>query len=66
MIEARSASWSSYGLPEFTRPLRTGIGADGNEHGLMTEVARARFHLLTDQEIADLHAYLIARAQLTG
>jgi mono/diheme cytochrome c family protein len=56
----------SYGLPEFTRLLRTGIGADGNEHGLMTEVARARFHLLTDQQIADLHAYLVARAQLAG
>jgi len=54
----------SYGVPEFTRLLRTGIGADGKEHGLMTAVARARFHLLTDQEIADLHAYLVARARL--
>ncbi|MEO5699903.1 MAG: c-type cytochrome [Casimicrobiaceae bacterium] len=54
----------SYGLPEFTRLLRTGVGADGKEHGLMSAVARTRFHLLTDQEIADLHAYLVARAKL--
>ena len=53
----------SYGLPEFTRLMRTGIGADGKEHGLMTAVAKSRFHLLADQEIADLHAYLVARAQ---
>jgi mono/diheme cytochrome c family protein len=53
----------SYGLQEFTRLLRTGIGADGKEHGLMSAVARTRFHLLTDQEIAGLHAYFVARAQ---
>jgi mono/diheme cytochrome c family protein len=54
----------SYGLPEFTRLLRTGTGADGKEHGLMSVVAKSRFHHLTDQEIADLHAYLVARAKL--
>jgi hypothetical protein len=54
----------SYGLPEFARLLRTGIGADGKEHGLMSVVAKSRFHHLTDQEIADLHAYLVARAKL--
>jgi len=53
----------SYGLPEFTRLLRTGIGADGKEHGLMSAVARARFHHFSDQEIADLHAYLTERAR---
>ena len=53
----------SYGLPEFTRLMRTGIGADGKEHGLMTLVAKTRFHLLTDEEIAGLYAYLIARAR---
>lgn len=54
----------SYGLPEFTRLLRTGIGVDGKEHGLMSEVAKARFRHFTDQEIAELHAYLVARAKL--
>lgn len=54
----------SYGLAEFTRLLRTGIGADGNEPGLMSVVARTRFHLLTDQEIAGLHADLGERARI--
>jgi mono/diheme cytochrome c family protein len=53
-----------YGLPEFTALLRTGIGADGKEHGLMSEVARGRLHHLSDQEIAGIHAYLVARATL--
>jgi mono/diheme cytochrome c family protein len=54
----------AYGVPEFTRLMRTGIGADGKEHGLMTEVARSRFHHLTDAQIAQIHAYLTARARL--
>ncbi len=54
----------SYGPAEFTRLLRTGIGADGKEHGLMSEIARARLYHLTDEEIAALHAYLVARANL--
>jgi hypothetical protein len=54
----------SYDLPEFTRLLRTGIGVDGKEHGLMSEVAKARFRHFTDEEIAGLHAYLVARANL--
>lgn len=53
----------SYGLPEFTRLLRTGIGADGKEHGLMTSVSRDRLLHLSDAEIAALHAYLIAQAR---
>ena len=55
---------TAYGLPEFTRLLRTGIGADGKEHGLMTKVAKSRLHHFTDQEIAGIHAYLLARAAL--
>jgi mono/diheme cytochrome c family protein len=53
---------TAYGLPEFTRLLRTGIGVDGKEHGLMTSVAKDRLYHLTDQEIAGIHAYLRARA----
>ena len=53
----------AYGLPEFTRLMRTGIGVDGKEHGLMTSVAKARFTHFSDEEIGGLHAYLTARAQ---
>jgi mono/diheme cytochrome c family protein len=53
----------AYGVPEFTRLLRTGIAADGKERGLMTGVARSRLHNLTDQQIGDIHAYLTARAK---
>ena len=53
----------AYGLPEFTRLMRTGIGVDGKEHGLMTSVAKARFKHFSDEEIAGLHVYLLARAR---
>ena len=55
---------AAYALPQFTRLLRTGIGADGAEHGLMTKIARDRLHRLTDDEIGALHAYLVARSRL--
>ncbi len=54
----------AYGRTEFTRLLRSGVGADGKEHGLMSQVARDRLHHLTDDEIAAVHAYLLARAKL--
>lgn len=53
----------AYGIPEFTRLLRTGIAADGKEHGLMSEVARSRLHKLSDEQIGGIHAYLTARAR---
>jgi mono/diheme cytochrome c family protein len=55
---------AAYTLPLFVRLLRTGIGADGKEHGLMTRIAHDRLHRLTDDEIATLHAYLAARSRL--
>jgi mono/diheme cytochrome c family protein len=55
---------TAYGLPEFTKLLRTGIGVDGKEHGLMTSVAKGRLYHLSDDEIAGIHAYLVARAAL--
>ena len=54
----------SYGIPDLTRLLRSGIGVDGKEHGLMTIVSRDRLHKLSDKEIADIHAYLVARSKL--
>jgi mono/diheme cytochrome c family protein len=53
----------AYDLEKFTRLLRTGIAADGKEHGLMTAVARSRLHNLSDEQIAGIHAYLTARAK---
>jgi mono/diheme cytochrome c family protein len=55
----------AYDAPMFGRLLRTGTGADGKEHGLMSKIARDRLHKLTDGQIADVFAYLTARAKLT-
>jgi len=54
---------AAYDRPGFTRLMRTGIAADGQEKGLMTEVARSRFSHFTDEELADVHDYLTARAE---
>lgn len=54
---------AGYDLPMFTRLMRTGVAMDGKTRGLMSEVSRDNFSAFTDQEIADLHAYLRARAE---
>jgi mono/diheme cytochrome c family protein len=54
---------ASYDAAGFSTFLRTGVAADGKEKGLMTEVARGRLVHLSDQEIADLYAYLRKRAE---
>jgi mono/diheme cytochrome c family protein len=53
----------AYDLAAFTRLLRTGIPAGGKKLELMDEVARENFSHMTDEEIAELHAYLVERAQ---
>ncbi|MCL6684372.1 cytochrome c [Sphingomonas alba] len=53
----------AYDLAAFTKLLRTGIPASGKKLTLMDEVARANFSHMTDEEIAELHAYLVGRAQ---
>ena len=53
---------SAYSAEQLTRLLRTGVGADGREHGLMSRVAKDRLHHLDDAEIVAIHAYLLARA----
>nr|HET7858884.1 c-type cytochrome [Caldimonas sp.] len=53
---------AGYSAQQLTRLLRTGVGADGREHGLMSRVAKDRLHHLSDGEIAAIHAYLLARA----
>lgn len=54
---------ASYDLAGFTTLMRTGIAADGKPRGLMTEVSRGRFSHFTERDIADLHGYLVARAE---
>lgn len=52
---------ATYPLEDFTRLLRTGIARGNRELGLMSKVARGRFYLLTDGEIASLSQYLRQR-----
>ena len=53
----------AYDLAAFTKLLRTGVPASGKKLELMDEVARENFSHLTDEEIAELHAYLVERAR---
>ena len=53
---------SAYSLEQLRRLLRTGVGPDGRQLGLMSRVAQDRLHHLSDDEIGDIHAYLLARA----
>lgn len=53
---------ASYDDAAFRRLLRTGVAASGHETGLMSEVAKGGLHLLSDGEIAAIHAYLRGRA----
>lgn len=53
---------ASYDLPQFIHFMRTGIAA-GNRHlPVMSRRAREAFSHYTDDEISDIHAYLVARA----
>lgn len=54
---------AAYDPADFERLLRTGIAAGGRRLGLMSEIAPARFNVLSQEEIAALHAYLRARAE---
>jgi mono/diheme cytochrome c family protein len=50
----------AYSEDDFTRLLREGIPIGNRELGLMAEVARNRFSMLTDDEVKNLHLYLQA------
>jgi len=54
----------AYDLPAFTKLLRTGVPAGGQKLPMMGGVARTDLSHLNDAEIAQLHAYLAARAQV--
>ena len=53
----------AYDLPAFTRLLREGVAPGGKHVKEMRRVARDDSRFYTDQEIAALHGYLVARAQ---
>lgn len=53
----------AYDLPDFAKLLRTGVPPDGRDLKVMDDVSRKAFRHFTDAEIAELHAYLQARAQ---
>ena len=53
----------AYDLAQFRALIRTGRPPDGRDLGLMREVAEMDLAAYTDAEIAQLHAYLVARAQ---
>jgi mono/diheme cytochrome c family protein len=49
---------AAYTPEKFRTLMREGIALDGQERGLMTEIARGRVDRLTDAELGSLHAYL--------
>ena len=54
---------SAYSRELLVGLLSTGIGADGRQHGLMSQVSRDRLHHLTDRDISAIHEYLLERAK---
>ncbi len=53
----------AYDVSSFTKLLRTGIPAGGRKLKMMDSIARSDLSHLNDSEIAQLHSYLVARAQ---
>lgn len=53
----------AYDLPAFRRLLRDGVPAGGRKLRMMGDVARSDLSHYTNEEIAEIHAYLVARAQ---
>lgn len=52
----------AYTLPQFDRLMRAGVPPDGRDLGLMRQYARDDSRHMTDEELAQLYAYLRARA----
>jgi mono/diheme cytochrome c family protein len=55
---------AGYSLAQFTHFMRTGKALGDRELTLMSNMARRRFSHFTDEEIAELHGYLVARARM--
>lgn len=62
IVSADLAIAGAYDLDQFKTMLRKGVGPGNKDIGLMGDVARSDFRYLTDEEIADIHAYLVERA----
>ncbi len=56
----------AYDAAQFTRLMRTGRPPNGRDLGLMREIAEKDTRLMTDEEIAQLYAYLSTRAERVG
>lgn len=56
----------AYDAAAFRRLMRTGVAIGERDLGLMSAVARDDLTVFTDEEIAALHAYLVARANAGG
>ena len=54
----------AYSLEDFRRLLRTGVAVGDRQLGLMSAVAKSRLHNLSDEQIAGIRDYLVARAEL--
>ncbi|MBP6514914.1 MAG: cytochrome c [Steroidobacteraceae bacterium] len=52
---------AAYSFEEFTTLMRTGVAKGGRDVGLMSYIGRGRTTTLTDQEVADLYAFLQSR-----
>ncbi|MBW8816231.1 MAG: c-type cytochrome [Caulobacterales bacterium] len=55
---------AAYDLPDFARLMRTGVAAGDRHVGMMSDTAKVRFAVFSDAEVAALHGYLKARADL--
>ncbi len=53
----------AYDLDRFRTLMRTGVAPHGRDLGLMREIALSDTSNYTDEEVAAIHAYLVARAQ---
>jgi mono/diheme cytochrome c family protein len=62
-VSADLAIAGAYDLPQFRTLLKTGVAPGNKQLGLMGDVARKDFSHLRDDEIAAIHAYLVAYAQ---
>lgn len=51
----------AYSFEEFTALMRKGIGKGGRDLGLMSKIGSIRTPTLTDEEVADLYAFLQSR-----
>ena len=56
----------AYDVGAFKKLLRTGVPAGGRRLKMMGPTARSDLSHLNDSEIAQLHSYLVARAQAAG